>query len=109
VRLGEVRDYDFVDAISLLWRSRPRLRKFRIDQLAEDRTPCLQFTLDTQHRTRDISRLWPGKTYDTNASATYGSRDSNDGVVNIHSATMINGTQKTGCLAIVGHGSSGLE
>ena len=56
----------------------------RIDKFPEYRSSGLKWTLQSEHRLGDLSRLRTAKTHDTDAATPRWSGNGDDGVVKLH-------------------------
>ena len=87
VRLGEIGDYDFVDAFSLhrgrrLVRLRAKLGG--IHQFSKHGSPGFEFMPQPQHRVGDLQSARTRQAHHANPSAPGRRRNRDDGVIQIH-------------------------
>jgi hypothetical protein len=80
MRLGEVSDYDFVDALTGF-----SALGVRLDQFSEHGASGLQIMLEPQHGKYDGAGFGPGQAHNANAATPRWRGDGDDGVVEIHS------------------------
>jgi hypothetical protein len=81
VRLGEVGNDDFVDALARLfvW-----VRATRFDEFTKNRPARFEVMTQAQQRFANSSRFWTGKAHNPDPPATGRRGDGDDSVVKIH-------------------------
>jgi hypothetical protein len=108
MRLGEVRDHYFVNALlGIVWSGRPRplvlfpgrnwrarvrvglragegARSTGLDQLSEHYSAGRKIVLQAQHGTGNTARLRSGEADDAHPAAAWRSTDGDDGIVKVH-------------------------